>query len=98
MKKVLSMVNENSIYHYENGNIIVGSHKNITGDVSNISGDVSSIYGNASGVTGDVSNISGNASGITGNVSNITGNLDDAEITSEDRSKGVHIQELLNTD
>jgi len=48
-----------------------------------------------SGIRGDVSGIRGDVSGIRGDVSGIRGDLDDCEITDEDRTKGINIEELL---
>jgi len=58
-------------------------------DVSNLTGNVSNLTGNVSYyLRGDVSN-------LTGNVSNLTGNVDDAEISEEDRKKGVDVSDLI---
>ena len=62
--------------------------------VAHINSVHKNIIGNISGITVDVTYTSGNVSSIYGDVSNISGNLDDAEITSEDRSKGVNIKDL----
>ena len=73
-------------------------------DVSNLRGDVSNLRGNVSYyLRGDVSNLTGNVSFyltgdvsyLRGNVSNLTGNVDDAEISEEDRKKGVDVSDLI---
>jgi hypothetical protein len=46
-------------------------------------------------LTGYVSNLTGDVSNLTGNVSNLTGNVDDAEISEEDRKKGVDVSDLI---
>ena len=41
------------------------------------------------------SKISGDVSGIYGNVNRISGDIDNCQITSEERKKGVNIADLL---
>ena len=65
-------------------------------DVNGELTDVSGLTGNVSGLKGDVSYyLTGDVSGLTGNVSGLTGNVDDAEISKEDRKKGVDISDLI---
>jgi hypothetical protein len=110
VKKVLSIV-KSELYHVLNGVKISGVHKNIRGDISGIRGNISgslygdisrisgdisgSLYGDISGISGDISGISGDISGISGDISGISGDIDKAEITEEERDKGVNILDLI---
>ena len=76
------------LFHYDDGKVIEGPHKNIFGNVSGI-------FGNVSGINGDVSGISGNVSDIFGNVSDIFGDVNSCNITENDREKGISIQDLI---
>ena len=67
---------------------LIGMHDDITGNVSGI-------WGDASGITGVVSDISGNVAGLSGDVTGIRGDVDAAEISSEERAKGVDISKLV---
>ena len=67
----------------------------ITGCVSCIRGDVSGIRGYVNGIRGDVSGIRGDVSGITGHVSDIQGDVDLSELTDEERSDGININNLI---
>jgi hypothetical protein len=42
-----------------------------------------------------VTGISGNVTGISGNVTGISGNVDECELTSDNRKKGVKINDLI---
>ena len=88
MKKELTRIAVGEIYHCENGQKILGAHKDIRGNVSGI-------LGNVSGILGNVSGIEGNVSGIEGNVSGISGDVDLCAITSEERAAGVNIGDLV---
>ena len=46
-------------------------------------------------VSGDVSGITGDVSGIRGCVSGITGDVDLSELTDEERSDGINIDNLI---
>jgi hypothetical protein len=101
MKKALYCT-KNKLYHYKDGEKVLGAHDRMWGIVSDIHGDATGIRGNVSGLRGDVSYISGyvsgfygNASGIKGDVSGIEGNLDECDITDEERKNGVLITELI---
>jgi hypothetical protein len=74
---------------------ISGDISRISGDISGISGDISGISGDISGISGDISGISGDISGISGVISGISGDIDKAEITEEERDKGVNILDLI---
>ena len=80
MKKILTK-SKFSIYHFRNGKRIEGLHEHLSGDVTGIEGD-------ATGIRGD-------ATGIRGSVNGIEGDLDDAQITSEERQKGINIKDLI---
>ena len=43
----------------------------------------------------NVSNLRGDVSNLRGYVSYLTGNVDDAEISEEDRKKGVDVSDLI---
>ena len=53
------------------------------------------ILGRHKNILGYVSYIRGDISNLSGNVSHISGDLDDCEISEEERSKGVNINDLL---
>jgi hypothetical protein len=46
-------------------------------------------------IVGMHSGISGDASSIRGNVTGISGNVDECELTSDNRKKGVKINDLI---
>ena len=83
MKRILKKINnlESSLVFFdEEGNVT--DHGNLSGDVSNMSGDVS-YY------------LSGNVSNLSGNVSNLRGDVYDAEISEEERNKGIKVSDLI---
>jgi hypothetical protein len=80
MKSVLVRL-KSEIYHIVNDKKIYGVH-------SGIHGNVTGIWGNVTGIRGDVS-------GIRGDVSGIRGDVDDAELSDEERKKGVDINDLI---
>ena len=92
MKKVLTKM---VLFHTVAGVIINGVHDRVSGDVSGISGDVSGIRGDVNGIRGDVSGIWGYVSGIRGDVSGIRGDVDLSELTDEERSDGININNLI---
>ena len=90
------------------GNILPEFYGNILpelyGNISSLYGNISGLYGNISpGLSGDVSELYGkilpelygNISGLYGNISRLSGNIDDCEITNEERSKGIDIEDLI---
>ena len=44
---------------------------------------------------GDLTGVSGNLTGVRGNLSEVTGDLDNCEITDEERSHGIDINDLI---
>ena len=46
-------------------------------------------------IVGIHSSISGNVTGISGDVTGISGDVDECELTSENRKKGVKINDLI---
>jgi len=48
-----------------------------------------------SGLYGDVSGLHGDVSGLYGNVSGIRGSIDECQLTTEERLRGVAITELM---
>ena len=68
------------------------SKGNLRGNVSGLTGDVSWL------LRGDVSGLPGDVSGLTGNVSGLTGNVDDADLSPEDRQKGVAVQNIVEAE
>ena len=83
MKRILKQINsmESALryFDFEGKEIARG---NLTGDVSGLTGDVRWL-------------LRGNVSGLTGNVSGLTGNVDDANLSPEDRQKGVAVQNIV---
>jgi len=51
--------------------------------------------GPPSDVRGDLSNVRGNLSGVRGNLSGVYGDLDNCQLTSDDRAKGVDVEDLI---
>ena len=97
MKRILKQINsmESALryFDFEGKEIARG---NLTGDVSGLTGNVRWLLrGDVSGLTGNVSGLTGNVSGLTGNVSGLTGNVDDANLSPEDRQKGVAVQNIV---
>ena len=90
MKRILKQINslESALryFDFEGKEIARG---NLTGDVSGLTGNVRWL------LRGDVSWLTGNVSGLTGNVSGLTGNVDDANLSPEDRQKGVAVQNIV---
>ena len=58
-------------------------------------GQHSELYGDCSRLSGDCTGISGDCSGISRDCSELSGNFDDCEITSEERAKGININDLI---
>ena len=52
------------LYHYVDGERVLGTHSKITGDVSEICGNVTDIIGDVSEIWGNVSNVCGNCDEI----------------------------------
>jgi len=111
MKKALTRI-ESKIWHFVNGEKVIGAHANLSGyvssglrgDVSGLSGDVSGLNGDVSGLSGDVSglsgyvsDLSGYVSGLSGCVSGLSGDIDACDISDEERQKGVSVSELVKT-
>ena len=92
MKKVLTKM---VLFYTVAGVIVNGVHDRVSGDVNGIRGDVSGITGDVSGIRGDVSGIRGDVSGIRGYVSGIQGDVDLSELTEEERSDGININNLI---
>ena len=98
MKRILKQINslESALRYFDSEGKEI-SRGNLTGDVSWLTGNVSGLLtGNVSGLTGNVSGLlRGDVSGLTGNVSGLTGNVDDADLSPEDRQKGVAVQNIV---
>ena len=52
-------------------------------------------YFDADGKKISKGNLRGNVSGLTGDVSWLTGDVDDADLSPEDRQKGVAVQNIV---
>ena len=63
--------------------------------IHHLSGDVTNLRGDISYLSGDVSNISGYVSYLRGDVSNIRGNIDLCDISDDERSLGINIEDLI---
>ena len=87
MKRLLKR-NKIETYYYKNSVKILGIHSGISGDVTDISGNVSGIIGDVSGIRGDVS-------GISGDVTDIRGDVDLCDITTDERTAGLTIEDLI---
>ena len=68
--------------------ILKREEKAYWGDLTGVSGNLTGVRGNLSGVTGDLT-------GVRGNLSEVTGDLDNCEITDEERSHGIDINDLI---
>jgi len=87
MKKMLKRT-ESEVYHFHNGEKVMGIHMAIRGKVSDI-------YGNVSGLIGDVTGLTGDVTSIMGDVTGLEGDIDDCELTEDDRKQGINITELI---
>ena len=58
-------------------------------------GNLTGVSGDLSGVTGDLTGVSGDLSGVWGNLTGVRGDLDNCEITDEERSHGIDINDLI---
>ena len=104
MKRILKQINplESALRYFDSegkeisrGNLR-GNVSWLTGDVSwLLRGNVSGLPGNVSGLRGDVSGLRGDVSGLTGNVSWLTGDVNNADLSPEDRQKGVAVQNIV---
>ena len=68
----------------------------LRGDVSGLSGDVSGLRGYVTGLSGDVTGLSGDVSGLSGDVTGLRGDVTDDALTTDERKRGVNVQELVN--
>jgi hypothetical protein len=81
MKKVLGWVDNDTLYHYVDGKIVVGANPNMHDYYYHLAGNCSGIRGDCTGLYGDCTGLSGD--------------LDDCKLTREDREKGINIRDLL---
>jgi len=88
MEKALKRINK-ELYHYVDGEKIIGRN-------SNLSGNCSGLYGDCSNLSGDCSNLSGNCSNLSGNCSGLYGDFDDCKIPEEYRIAGINLSDLIN--
>ena len=68
----------------------------LRGDVSGLSGDVTGLSGDVSGLRGDVTGLRGYVTGLSGDVSGLSGDVTDDALTTDERKRGVNVQELVN--
>ena len=76
------------IYHYANGERVLGPPPNVKGYLTDVRGDLTNVWGN-------LTYISGYLTGVKGNLTYVSGNLDKCGLTEEDREKGVNIEDLI---
>ena len=73
-----------------------GDVSGLSGDVTGLSGDVSGLRGDVTGLRGDVTGLSGYVTGLSGDVSGLSGEVTDDALTTDERKRGVNVQELVN--
>ena len=101
MKKELKRISSSTYYYKDSKRVegvppyITGSLTGIRGDLTGITGDLTFIRGDLTNIRGDLSGITGSLSGITGDLTFIRGDLDDCEITTEERAKGIRVEDLI---
>jgi hypothetical protein len=69
--KALKKVTQ-KLYHYVDGEKILGKKSNMTGDCSNLSGDFTYLRGDCTSLSGNCSYLRGDCTGLKGNLSDIT--------------------------
>src|ERR1035437_1312048 len=106
MKKALKRTENYGVYYFVDGEKIYGKPERIAGDISSglygdisgLSGDISELYGDiSSGLYGNISSgLSGNIGGLYGDISGLSGNISDCDLSDEDRTNGVCINDLIS--
>ena len=80
MKKALTK-NTEKLFYFFSGEKIIGPNPDLSGDCTNLRGDCTDLSGDCSYLRGDCTDLSGD--------------LDKCEITSEERQKGVNVEDLV---
>jgi hypothetical protein len=89
MKKTLTR-KEEVLFWFSNGKKQPGKNSEMTGECSRLRGD-------CSGLRGDCSGLLGNCSGLLGDCSGLEGDLDAAELTNDERARGIGIELLVRS-
>ena len=101
MKKELKRISSSTYYYKDSKRVegvppyITGYLTGIRGDLTDITGDLTDITGDLTDIRGDLTNIRGALTDITGSLTGIRGDLDDCEITTEERAKGIRVEDLI---
>jgi hypothetical protein len=66
------------------------------GDLTGVSGDLSRVWGDITRGWGDLTGVRGDLTGVCGDLSGVCGDVDECELTTEDRAKGVDIDDLID--
>jgi hypothetical protein len=77
MKKPLERIVKQKLYHYANGEKIIGPNTRLQGDCSGLSGDCTGLSGNCSDLSGNCTDLSGNCTGLSGNCTGLSGDLNE---------------------
>ena len=98
MKKALKRTENYGVYYFVDGEKIYGKPERIAGDISSgLYGDISGLSGDiSSGLYGDIGGLYGDISGLYGDISGLSGNISDCDLSDEDRTNGVCINDLIS--
>ena len=101
MKKALTK-NTEKLFYFFSGEKIIGPNPDLSGDCTNLRGNCTGLRGDCSYLSGDCTNLrgdctdlSGDCSYLRGDCTDLSGDLDKCEITSEERQKGVNVEDLV---